>query len=173
MKNVFFLLHFLSIGISSFANGGTNIHDKLLQAFKETFPNAEKVVWSEGPGNYFVSFTEEGVLNSITYDKDGEFVTSMRYYQEKNLPYYILINIKRKYPGKKIFGVSEISSVDAILYYVKIEDDKRWMTVMSNNFRETWRSREVQESLIGTIFRINRVQFTFQFSITRIQWSLL
>jgi hypothetical protein len=65
--------------------------------------------------------------------KDGEFVTSMRYYQEKNLPYYILVNIKRKYPGKKIFGVSEISSADAILYYVKIEDDKRWMTVVSDS----------------------------------------
>ena len=133
MKNMFFLLHFLSIGISSFANGGTNIHDKLLQAFKETFPNAEKVVWSEGPDNYFVSFTEEGVLNSITYHKDGEFVSSMRYYQERNLPYYILVNIKRKYPGKKIFGLSEISSADTILYYVKIEDDKRWMTVMSDS----------------------------------------
>jgi hypothetical protein len=49
------------------------------------------------------------------------------------LPYYLLINIKKKYPDKKIYGVTEISSASGIEYYVKLEDARIWVTLVSDS----------------------------------------
>ncbi len=132
MKKVFFLLYSLVIGVNSFADDSRNINQKLLQSFRERFPNAEQVVWNELADTYLVNFVEEGVRSHITYRKDGEFVSSTRYYLERNLPYYLLINIRKKYPDKKIYGVTEISSPSGIEYYVKMEDARIWITLVSD-----------------------------------------
>jgi hypothetical protein len=133
MKKLIVLAYSLMIGVSSFAYSGINVNEKLLQTFKERFPNAEQVNWTEMPESYIVNFMEDGVRTNITYDKDGAFVRSTRYYKEQNLPYYLLTAIKRKYTGKKIFSVTEISTPDGIEYYVKLEDAKIWQTILLDN----------------------------------------
>lgn len=122
MKRLSALFYSLIIGASSFASPEKNINEKLLQTFKESFPNAEQVNWKELKESYVVDFIEDGVRSEIIYEKTGTFVSSTRYYQEKNLPYYLLINIKKRYPEKKILGVTEISTIDDIFYYIKMED---------------------------------------------------
>jgi len=133
MKKLFVLFYSLMIGVSSFAYSGINVNEKLLQTFKERFPNAEQVSWTELPATYVVNFVEAGVRTNIIYDKDGVFVRSTRYYQEQSLPYYLLNTIKKKYNGKKIFSVTEISTPDGIEYYVKLEDAKVWLTILLDN----------------------------------------
>ena len=122
MKRLSALFYSLIIGASSFASPVKNINEKLLQTFKESFPNAEQVNWKELKETYVVDFVEDGVRSEIIYEKSGTFVSSTRYYKEKNLPYYLLINIKKRYPEKKILGVTEISTIDDIFYYIKMED---------------------------------------------------
>src|SRR5882724_64455 len=114
MKRLFALFYSLVIGVTSFAFSERNVNEKLLRAFKESFPNAEQVVWKELPETYVVNFVEDGIRNAIIYEKDGTFKSSTRYYSEQNLPYYLLINIKKRYPEKKIFGVTEISTASDI-----------------------------------------------------------
>jgi len=122
MKRLSALLYSVIIGASSFAFTGKNINEKLLQTFKESFPNAEQVSWKELPETYVVNFVDEGVRNAIIYEKDGTFVSSTRYYQERTLPYYLLINFKKKYPDKKILGITELATITDIFYYIKMED---------------------------------------------------
>jgi len=122
MKRLPALLYSVIIGASSFAFTGKNINEKLLQTFKESFPNAEQVSWKELPETYVVNFVDEGVRNAIIYEKDGTFVSSTRYYQERTLPYYLLINLRKKYPEKKILGITELSTITDIYYYIKMED---------------------------------------------------
>ena len=55
-----------------------------------------------------------------------------RDYYEKDLPIYILVKTKERYKGKKIFGVTEISSDAGITYNIILEDDKHWITVKSD-----------------------------------------
>jgi hypothetical protein len=76
-----------------------------------------------------VNFMEDGIRNAIIYEKDGTFRSSTRYYKEQNLPYYLLVNIRKRYPDKKIFGVTEISSISEIEYYIKMEDAAVWTTI--------------------------------------------
>lgn len=105
------------------------VNEKLLQEFRESFPNAERINWYESDNRYIVSFVERGILNRITYKKNGSFISSFRYYGERDLPYYLVNGLKKRYPGQKIFGVTEITTNSDIAYFVKLEGPKYWITV--------------------------------------------
>ncbi len=109
------------------------VSEKLLQEFHESFPNAERINWYESDNRYIVSFVERGILNRITYKKNGSFISSFRYYGERDLPYYLINSLKKRYPGQKIFGVTEITTISEIAYFVKLEGPKYWITVSLNS----------------------------------------
>ncbi|HMH21450.1 MAG TPA: hypothetical protein VK563_06735 [Puia sp.] len=129
MKEFFVLCYSLIIGASSFPDNTRNINEKLIQSFKESFPDAQQVAWEELSETYVVNFVDDGVRNNIIYMKDGTFLRSIRYYQERTLPYYLLVNIKKKYAGKKIYSVTEMSTISHIEYYIKLEDAKVLITI--------------------------------------------
>lgn len=45
--------------------------------------------------------------------------------------------MKKKYAGKEIFGVTEISSDSEISYHVTLKDDKNWYTIKSDPYGNT------------------------------------
>jgi hypothetical protein len=115
------------------ATPASTISDKLLQAFKQTFPDAIQVKWVEEPTRYTVSFKQNDILTKVEYDKDGNFVSSLRYYSEKNLPVTVLCQLQKKYAGKTIFGVTELATEASTEYYIKLVDDRNWITVKSDS----------------------------------------
>jgi len=121
----------LSLGVFAFAHAA-EVNEKVLKSFRETFPKAEKVNWQEFTDNYVVNFTSIGIRERITYDKDGNFVSATRYYTEDHLPANIVCKLKKKYPGQKVFGVTEMTSETNSEYYIKLEDDTNWTTVKSD-----------------------------------------
>jgi hypothetical protein len=133
MKQLLILLYSLIISGTSFGFATSNINERLVRSFKETFPNAMQVIWTELPEAYLVNFLENGIRSRIVYDKSGNFISSTRTYLSKNLPYYILIRIKKKYPDKRIFGVTELASSNGTEYYIKMNDSKVWTTIRIDN----------------------------------------
>jgi hypothetical protein len=129
MKSILVLFYSLLIGGHPIVSNAGMVNEKLLQSFKESFPNAEKVAWDVQPGIYIVHFMDDGVTTRIVYDKEGAFISSIRYYQERNLPYYLLNILKKKYAAKTIYSVTELASTAGIEYYVKLEDARVWLTV--------------------------------------------
>lgn len=123
----------LTISAGVFASGGFTISDKLLQVFQQTFPDAKQVKWMEEPTGYEVSFFQNEILTKAVYDKDAHFVSSLRYYTEKNLPVTIICQLQKKYPGKTVWGVTELSTEANTEYYVKLVDDRNWYTVHSDS----------------------------------------
>ena len=133
IKSTFFAaVCMLGMTAGAFAAKNYTISDKLLQAFKQTFPDAQQVVWSEQGDKYTVNFKQDDILTKIEYDKDGNFLNSLRYYTEKNLPVTILFRLHKKYPDKKIYGVTEMATESSVEYYVKLEDATSWTTVRSS-----------------------------------------
>lgn len=123
---------FLTVSASVFAGEGITISDKLLQAFQQTFPEAREVRWVEEPSAFEVTFRQNDILTKVEYDKDAHFMSSLRYYTEKNLPVTIICQLQKKYTGKTIFGVTELSTESSTDYYVKLVDDHNWYTVRSD-----------------------------------------
>lgn len=129
MKKYFVLLFALFISIFAHAYFIKNVDEKLLRSFKETFPNAEQVSWSEMTETYVVNFVESGIRSRITFGKHGEYLGSIRYYGESHLPPFLVFYLKSQFPDKKIFGITEVSTACSIAYYVKMEDPRLWTTI--------------------------------------------
>jgi hypothetical protein len=129
MKKFLVILFFSAAGYSSTAKPTVAINEKIVQNFKEIYPNAIQVSWMEYPETYVVYFVENGMKINIIFNKDGSFVSSVRYYKEEYLPYYLLAEIRKKYPLKKVYSVSELTTPGAISYFIKLEDEKSWITI--------------------------------------------
>ena len=48
-----------------------------------SYPHAVKVNWLELAETYAVNFEEAGVKSTIHYNKDGSFLSAIRYYSEE------------------------------------------------------------------------------------------
>ena len=131
-KPLLILVCVMTLTTGVFAADGFTISEKILNTFKQTFPDAQQVKWLEQTDRYTVNFKENGILTKIDYDKEGNFISSLRYYTEKNLPINILCRLQKKYADKKVFGVTEMTSDATVEYYIKLEDDQNWITVKSN-----------------------------------------
>lgn len=126
MKKIFFIA---AAALLTATIAKADPSEKLLNSFKQTFPAAKNVKWNDSESGYMVSFVQTGTLTKIKYDKDGNFVNSLRYYQEKDLPVKILMSLRKKYSNKNVFGVTEFTNAEGITYQVTLNDDKKWYIV--------------------------------------------
>jgi hypothetical protein len=93
---------------------------KLLQRFSQTFPNAKNIIWRDDTNGYFVSFIQSGDYNKAFYNKDGEFVYSLKYYNGDKLPTNIIMTLNDKFKQAKILGVTEVTTQNKTVYDVKL-----------------------------------------------------
>ena len=71
-------------------------------------------------------------------DGDGNISYTIRNYSEEMLPPFIANKVHKKFPGKKVWGVTEISSELGIQYKVFLHDDKKWYHVSANSSGEVY-----------------------------------
>jgi hypothetical protein len=135
MKKFSILFSLFLIVIHSYGSGPGIVDPKFLAAFASGFPKAQHVSWIENTGTYHVCFRENGLLARVIYAKDRSFVRLIRYYAYENVPYQVDHIMKKEFPGKKIFGVTEVSTIlhDGnamwIVYDIVIDDVKKWIFV--------------------------------------------
>ena len=132
MKKIMLAVLLLA-GIASYAGTVPVVNEKVLKAFKETFTNAENVIWQEYENYYQANFWQKDINIRVKYDEEGNVLGTIRYYFENNLPPNLLAKLKKKYNGKKIYGITEVASESEMLYVIKLEDDKYWYTVNSDS----------------------------------------
>lgn len=130
----------ISLGLQSFAIDRVN--EKLIESFKASFPHAEQVRWLEESDNFIVSFVEDNVFARAFYNQDGDLFQLIRYYKDSQLPFVVLHTMQKEYPNKTIFGVVEVTTTDSkknieTVYYVRLEDDRRWTTVKVDVYGNT------------------------------------
>ena len=59
-------------------------------------------------------------------------LSTTRYYTEQNLSPAIRAKVNEKYPGKKIFGITEVSNSENLTYNIVLEDEKYWYNIESD-----------------------------------------
>jgi hypothetical protein len=104
-------------------------NEKVLKSFRETFTQAEDVRWDESSDFFTVSFLSAGIRSKVNYDKEGNMLSSIRYYSPQMLPLNIFSKMKRENPKKNLFGVTEVTTGNDVTYYIKMEDGKHWFTM--------------------------------------------
>jgi len=129
MKKTFFSLILLLMASIGFSFTSPIVNEKVLEAFKKTFHNPQEIQWYENDEGYEVRFMSDEINSKVWYDREGNILKTHRYYNEFKLPPFISGKLKKKYPEKTIFGVTEITNEAGVSYYIKIEDEKNWLTI--------------------------------------------
>jgi hypothetical protein len=141
MKKILFIAAMLFAVNVMYANRITEVSEKVLKAFKETFKDVKDVTWyEEGDKSYRASFIKDEIKIRVRYDEDGNLLSTIRYYGVQTLPFHIQMKLQKKFADKNVFGVTEMSSDDMIEYHITLQDEKRWYTVKSDangNFEVT------------------------------------
>ncbi|MDQ3846698.1 MAG: hypothetical protein M3342_22200 [Bacteroidota bacterium] len=128
MKKLLFAAATL-VSLLSFATPPADINAKVLKAFNETFTHAQNVIWNEVAGYYDVSFKMNDIQTRVRYDNRGNFIQSIRYYNEQQLPLNVVSKLKKRYADKKVFGVTEMTTTSEVIYRIVLEDEKHWLIV--------------------------------------------
>jgi hypothetical protein len=117
-----------------FAHGRpSEVNEKVIRAFHDAFPMAEKVDWREKENSYVVYFTEDAIRSQIEFDLDGNFLSAVRYYQNPCLlPLHLSWQLHKKFGDRTVYGITETTSQSKTLYYVKLEGPNDWVTIRGN-----------------------------------------
>jgi len=133
MKKTFFSLVLVLIASIGFSFASPIVNEKVLEAFKKTFYNPQEIQWFENAEGYEVNFRCDDANSKVWYDKEGNILRTYRYYNEFKLPPFISGRVKKRYPDKNIFGVTEITNAEGVSYYIKLEDEKNWITIKADS----------------------------------------
>jgi hypothetical protein len=130
MKKIFFAIALACI--TTFAVAAPPVNEKVLKIFQSVFPDVQNARWYESESHYEVYFERGEMKCRIRYDHNGKVMTTIRYYEEKDLPPFLRLKITQKYPGKKIFGVTEMNTDSELSYHVVLEDNQNWYNVTAD-----------------------------------------
>jgi hypothetical protein len=86
-------------------------------------------VWDTNVAGYRASFRSENILYLVDYDKNGNWSGTTRIYNETKLPRDIRRIVRSTYYDYAIKSVSEVSSAQKLIYFVKIQDAVALKTV--------------------------------------------
>jgi hypothetical protein len=109
------------------------VTEKVLKVFHEAFPEVKQPSWYTFDNYYEVYFTNpDNSSCRIDYSPDGIVLSTTRYYTEQNLSPAIRAKVNEKYPGKKIFGITEVSNSENLIYSIVLQDEKYWYNIESD-----------------------------------------
>ncbi len=134
MKKIIFvcLVAFIS-ATSAFAAPASIVTEKVLKVFHEAFPEVKQPTWYTFDNYYEVYFTNpDNTSCRIDYSPEGVVLSTTRYYSQLDLSPAIRAKVSAKYPGKKIFGITEVSNSERVTYHIVLEDDKYWLNIQSD-----------------------------------------
>ena len=134
MKKILLSAACAVLSIVAIASKPVTVNEKVLQAFNETFKNVEDVKWLDYATYYEVNFSQNKIRTRVSYDTDGNILQTVRYYYEDQLPLNIVSRLKKSFPTKKVFGVTELGKENELSYHIVLEDDKTWMIVKSDPY---------------------------------------
>jgi len=111
----------------------SSVTEKVLKAFHASFPEVKKTTWYTYDNYYEVYFNDsENSSCRIDYTPDGDVISTTRYYSGEDLSPAIKVKVNEKFPGKKIYGVTEVSNVEKIIYNIVLEDENNWYNIESD-----------------------------------------
>ncbi|MDO6429208.1 hypothetical protein Q4E93_01325 [Flavitalea sp. BT771] len=82
--------------------------------------------WYMLPGGYLAEFEERTIHNKLVFDRNGNWLYTMREYSEKELPGEVRRLVKSTYYDFSIGWVKEVSQFRSLAYVVHIQNAPEW-----------------------------------------------
>jgi hypothetical protein len=109
-----------------------DVSEKVLTAFNKTFRDVTKVSWSSSLHSYEAAFELNQIPTRVTYDREGNVLQTIRYYDESRLPIIVMTKVRAKYPNRNVFGVTELTAGDETTFHIILEDATSWLNIRSD-----------------------------------------
>ena len=106
-----------------------DVNSKALRDFKKNFKNITDEIWYSVPSGYDAEFTENGIKNSVVYNKAGHWQYTIQHYDENSLPDAVRSIVKSQYYDCSITAVDEIQADQKTIYLVHMQDKNTWKNV--------------------------------------------
>ena len=100
----------------------SSANTKAVNDFNKRFNNASGAWWISDKDGFASYFKEDGFTNKVCYDKKGNWMYSMIYYNESKLPKDARANVKSAYYDMAIVLVKEVQTTLGKVYVVNLED---------------------------------------------------
>jgi hypothetical protein len=114
MKKVILSVALLVSIVAGATGSPSDVNEKVLKSFNETFEKAQDVVWHEYEDYVQANFKMDEIQVRAQYDQEGVLLKTTRYYGEKQLLPNIVSKLKKKYVSREIFGITETTSPDEV-----------------------------------------------------------
>ena len=107
---------------------------KAVRSFKTTWQYIDNESWYKVPDGYRARFTQDGVLYLITYNKRGNWLSTMRQYDETKLDREVRSEVKSVYYDYSIMLVEEIElPMKPLTYIIHMEDKTSFLNLRISN----------------------------------------
>jgi hypothetical protein len=109
------------------------VDEYVLICFKRAFPQVENVNWGYDGKYWIAGFKVNEKQHILYYNKQGEVEISRRYYGAEELSPFMRARLHKRFAGKKIYGVTEVTTGGNITYSIVMEDAKKWYVIEANS----------------------------------------
>jgi hypothetical protein len=107
-----------------------NVSSKAMKNFNKAFKNVTDEKWYEMPDGYRANFTLDNIRHRLDYDKKGNWLHTIRYYDGKNLTTDVRRLVISTYLDYTITLVEEIEKPrNVISYVIHLEGQTNWINV--------------------------------------------
>jgi hypothetical protein len=106
------------------------VNIKAVRNFEKTFKNVTDEKWYEMPDGFRVTFTLKDIRCRLDYDKNGKWMHTIKYYDEKKLPVEVRRLVASSYLDYSIRTVEEIEAPhDMKFYVIHLEGETNWINI--------------------------------------------
>jgi hypothetical protein len=109
--------------------GARNVPERVDEAFKSTFKDAQDPVWYTANKNFLVKFINNDMKNNALFRKNGQLVYNISYGYEKDLPEEVSSLVKNRYKDYDVVVAFNVKQNERDIWVVNLENDKN--TVMA------------------------------------------
>ena len=107
----------------------TEVNQRLYDAFRKSFPDAEDLAWYNYDKDYLAKFIVKDMNHNALFRQRGSLVYDISYGYEQNLPDEIKELVKRNYDDYNIIRTINIKTGGRNIWVVKLEGLKKYITV--------------------------------------------
>lgn len=107
----------------------TEVNQRLYEAFRKSFPEAEDLAWYKYDKDYLAKFIVKDMSHNALYRQKGSMVYDISYGYEHNLPDETKALVDRNYDDYKIIRTINIKAGSRNIWVVKLEGMKKYITV--------------------------------------------
>ena len=107
----------------------TEVNQRLYDAFRKSFPEAENLAWYKYDREYLAKFIIKDMNHNALFRQKGSMVYDISYGFENNLPNDTKDLVNRSYDNYKIIRAINVKAGGRNIWIVKLEGMKKYLTL--------------------------------------------